>query len=268
MSAPSRLGACVGITNSRMNAAKRGVAVEVAARVARTLGEPVCLVGADPTDRDVERHLPRLVAEWGEPKRMEITRGPHRLEVANFPEPQVCVVSVSDREGIESVLPTLRARFRFVIIDAPSRAGNGVGIADVLLDWLDALVVATGLTAGDLAETRQYVEHIGALPGAQRVDVRVLAIDGSDASGLAQAQLDSRLAALPMIGHVPRLTAQAANRGRLRGGRLEDPFGPLVRWIVEGPDRVTTPFGIDARHGPDTLAGHVANRLYREGLDP
>ena len=66
----------------------------------------------------------------------------------------MCVVSVSDRESVELVLPALQQRFDHIVIDAPSRTGFGVGIADVLLGWLDALVIATGLGAGELAETR------------------------------------------------------------------------------------------------------------------
>ena len=96
----------VGITNSRLNAAKRGVAVAVALRVARAAPDAaVCLVGADPTDHDVERHLPQLVASWGEPARMQVTRGPHRVDVANFEHEGVCVISLSDRESVELVLP-------------------------------------------------------------------------------------------------------------------------------------------------------------------
>ena len=258
----TRLGKCVGITNSRLNAAKRGIAVEISVRLALATETAVCLVGADPTDRDVERHLPGLISAFGEPQRMEVTRGPHHLEVSNFVRSHMCVVSVSDREGVEQVLPALQERFRYIIIDAPSRAGSGVGIADVLLDWLDALVIATGLDAGELAETRQYTERIETLPSAQHVDVRVLTI-GQSMERLAPEQLEARLALLPTISHVPRLGARPGGVGDGDTKHLDDAFQPLVDWIVTGrAGRL--------RHTPaepPPRERHVANRLYRENLD-
>ena len=73
-----------GITNARLATAKRGIAVEIATRLAATADTPVCLIGADPTDRDVERHLPQLTDAWGKPTQMQISRGPHHLEIATF----------------------------------------------------------------------------------------------------------------------------------------------------------------------------------------
>jgi len=260
-----RLATTVGITNSRLNTSKRGIAVEVAARVAAATEAPVCLIGADPTDRDVERHLPELVAAWGEPARMQVARGPHHVEVANFPRCGLCAVCVSDPETVELVFPALMERFAFLIIDAPSRTGIGVGIADVLLDWLDVLVVATGLNAGELAETGHYVGHLDELVNARHVDVKVLAVGEPDDGGLAPAQLDSRLARLPTIGHVPRLAGRAAHEAATRGDQLDDVFQPFIRWICDGPSRRTAPRVDDAFLAPAD-ARHVAHRHYRETL--
>ena len=262
----TRLGLGVGITNPRLTTAKRGIAVEIATRLAATAETPVCLIGADPTDRDVDRHLPQLAAAWGEPSRMEVTRGPHHLEVATFARSHVCVVSVSDRETVELLFPTLQERFRFLIVDAPSRAGMGVGIAGVLLDWLDALFVATALDAGELAETRRYVEQLDARPTAHHVKVRVLPIGDPDDCGLARKQLDRRLATLPTIAGVPRLRGRIGNRSPITEGELDDAFRPIIRWII---DRQAGPGPEPARSAaPDTDPPElrVANRLYRETL--
>jgi len=260
----TRLGLGVGITNPRLTTAKRGIAVEIAARLAAFAETSVCLVGADPTDRDVDRHLPQLVAAWGKPSRIQITRGPHLVEVATFSHSRVCVVSVSDRESIELVLPTLQERFRFLIIDAPSRAGMGVGIAAVLLDWLDALVIATALDAGELAETRRYVEHLGARPTAQHVDLRVVAIGEPTNRALAGRQLDERVAALPTIGRIPRLGGGVATQNRVADPEHDDAFRAVMRWIVDLQRRLAR----DPRLHlvPDVAGsdGHVVNRLYRE----
>jgi len=260
----TRLGLGVGITNPRLTTAKRGIAVEVAARLAAFAETSVCLVGADPTDRDVDRHLPQLAAAWGKPSRIQITRGPHLVEVATFAHSRVCVVSVSDRESVELVLPTLQERFRFLIVDAPSRAGMGVGIAAVLLDWLDALVVATALETGELAETRHYVERLDARPTAQHVDVRVVAIGEPADRAFARRQLDERLAALPTIGRIPRLGGGVATQARVADPELDDAFRPLIRWIVDlqaGLARTPT-----LRRVPDVAGddGHIVNQLYRE----
>ena len=249
--ASGRLGIGVGITNSRLAVTKRGIAAEIAAQLGVAINAPVCLIGADPADRDVDRQLPRLIAAWGKPTRLELTDGPHHMEVANFARSRVCVASVSDHESVEMLFPILQARFRFLIIDAPSRAGFGVGIADTLLDWLDALVITTGLGAGELAETRRYLERLVALPSAQPVDARVLPIGDPNESGLAPAQLVGRLAALPTIGRVPRLAGPTAQRNPIGSASLEAAFRPIVRWIIDG------------QHHPAS-EDHVANRLYRE----
>ena len=258
----------VGITNARLSPTKRGIAVEVAARLAARTATPVCLLGADPTDRDVQRHLPLLLAAWGTPTRMEVARGPHEIEVASFASSQVCVVSVSDRESVELVLPALQERFEYLVIDAPSRAGFGVGIAGVLLDWLDALVITSGVGAGELAETRRYAELLDAQPTARHVDVRVLAIGEPGAGGLDPEQLDARLAALPMIGTVPRLGG--AGNEALAERALDPVFLPILRWIQTRAARTPNAddHTVSTFEPPDSVERHVANRLYREVVDP
>lgn len=259
----------VGVTNARLSPTKRGVAVELAARLGAATDAPVCLIGADPADRDVQRHLPQLVAAWGTPSRMEVARGPHQLEIASFARSRVCVVSVSDRESVELVLPTLQQRFGILIVDAPSRTGFGVGIADVLLDWLDALLIATGVGAGELAETRRYTERLDALPNAHHVDVRVLPIGEPSAGGLAHEQLDARLATLPTIGHVPRLGGVAADADSFDDPDLDAAFRPIIRWLLDARARnAPNTTNADAVPPKDSIERHVANRLYRELVDP
>jgi hypothetical protein len=256
----------VGISNSRLATAKRGIAVELAAQLAKAVDTPVCLVGADPADRDVERHLPRLAEAWGRPAHMEITSGTHHVTASNFTAAGVCAISVSDRESVELVFPLLESRFSFLVVDAPSRTGFGVGIADVLLPHLDALIVATGLTAGELAETRSYVDRLESRPGARRVERRVLPVGEASESGLALEQLEWRLALLPALGHVPRLGGGVARQTTIETGVVETAFRPVVRWIIDQRERaiaVPAGAGATAATGASTVA-HVANRLYRE----
>jgi len=253
----------VGISNSRLATAKRGVAVELAAQLAKAAGAPVCLVGADPTDRDVERHLPRMVEAWGRPAHMEITRGTHHVEVSNFTGAGVCAISVSDRESVELVFPLLESRFPFLVVDAPSRVGFGVGIADVLLAHLDALLIATGLTAGELAETRSYVDRLESRASAQRVERRVLPVGEASESGLSLEQLELRLALLPALGHVPRLGGGVGHPVTTGSDVIDAAFRPVVGWIIDRREYMAS-VPVGAATADASTTRHVANRLYRE----
>jgi hypothetical protein len=252
----------VGITNTRMSAVKRGIAVELAVRLVAVSGTPVCLVGADPTDRDVERRLPQLIGEDPQYQRARVNEGVRSLEAVVLPSRRLCVVSVSDRAAIEAVLPELQATFRYVIIDAPSRVGTGVGIARSLLDRLDVLFVASGLTAGELADTRVYLERLAAMPRARHVAVRVLASGHPHDSAMSRHQLEHRLAGLPLIQRVPRLWGRTTNDHRPGREDLDEDFRPVIDWILEQRriDRVVS----TASPRPRPIHAHAATSLYRD----
>ena len=171
---------------------------------------------------------------------------------------------MSDRESVELVLPTLQERFQYLIVDAPSRTGFGVGIANVLLDWLDALVIATGLGAGELAETRRYAERLDARPSAHHVDVRVLPVGDPEASELAHGQIEWRLAPLPTIGHVPRLGGGVAKRATLNDETAR-PRVPDPSFVGSSKAGARVPNATEPE--PAVPEQHVANRLYRETFD-
>ena len=216
-----------------MSATKRGIAVELAAQIAARIDKPVCLVGADPTDRDVERRMPRLAADEGGYERMVLDNGPHRLEAMLLSRQRLCIVTLSDRVVIDSVLPRLREMFEIVIIDTPSRVGSGVGIARMLLPLLDVLVIASGLHAGDIALTRAYVDALGRMPHAANVDVRVVASGRPEDSGLGLAQLQRRLVGLPMTGRIPRLWADPPKSRTATVEDLDRAFRSLVEVVLE-----------------------------------
>lgn len=233
--APSCLA--VGVTNARMGADKRGVAVGLAQRLASTSAAPVCLVGADPTDRDVERRTPHLIETAGDYTQSQITQGPHGLNITFMPELRVCTVSVSDKSVLSKVLPDLRERFRYVVVDAPSRVGYGVGIAHMLIHHLDAMLIASGPSAGELAVTRSYLAALEQLATASRVDVRVLLSGRPHEGGLSSHQLEQRMVALPVIGWVPHLWGRTT--GHAEPDQLEEAFRPIVGWVTERYDAMT-----------------------------
>lgn len=256
---PARLGVSVGITNTRLNAAKRGIAVELALRLVAAANTPVCLVGADPTDRDVERRTPELL-EGYEHTLQQISDGTRSLEAVFAPARRLCIVSVPDRAGVEAVLPELRATFRYVVIDAPSRVGSGVGIARVLLEQLDVLLVASGLKAGELIDARNYIEQLAAIPRSQQVGIRVVTSGHANDSGLSPLQLERRLRALPVIERIPRLWGRPSDRSPTDED-LDDAFRPVVDWIVE---RARFNVAAPPALRPASLNNHVAASRYRD----
>ena len=255
----SRASACVsvGITNARLGADKRGIAVELAQRLARTSNAPVCLVGADPTDRDVERRRSALVS-GGPSERMQIVRGPHFLDVTYVPQRRLYVVSLSDRTAVESVLPELRAMFEYVIIDAPSRVGNGVGISRVLLPHLDSLLIASGLTAPELALTRGYLEVVEAMAYASHLDVGVVLVGHPDDSGLAPDQLERRTRMLPIVGHVPRLWGRVTRAPAFGDQELDVAFEPMSNWIRARRPSRTAEDPVQTPHSPQPVRSRAA----------
>jgi len=231
-SEPARLGISVGITNTRLSASKRGVAIECALRLAGRAHVPVCLVGADPTDRDVEHRTPPIDPVDPRSARMRLEHRNRTLDVAMLGRRQVCVISVSDRAGFESVLPEIQGAFRYVLIDAPSRAGTGVGISHGLLRRIDALVVVSGSRAGELAEARVYLERLERIPDARRIETRVLTTGYPDDSELSREQFERRARRLPTIGEIPQLWGRRAGTAPSDDDRLEHALGPLLQWII------------------------------------
>ena len=259
------LGLCVGITNTRLGAARRGIAVELALRVAAAGDTTMCLVGADPTDRDVERRLPQLAVGDDQYTRTRVERGVHTLDVTFLPARRLCVVGLSDRAGVDAMLPELRRMFEYVIVDAPSRVSSGgVGIARVLLPHLDALLVVSALTADELALTRIYVDALDAMAGARHVEVRV-ASTGQPDDGLAPDQLERRLGSLPMVGGTPQLWGRATPESASDGDDLDRAFQPIVDWIIEchRSRHHDAPAASAAVTTPST-GRHLAAHRYRE----
>jgi len=259
---PVPLGVSVGITNTRLNAAKRGIAVELALRLVAAANTPVCVVGADPTDRDVERRMPELLDGYEHTLR-QISDGTRSLEATFVPARRLCIVSVPDRAGVEAVLPELRSTFRCVVIDAPSRVGSGVGIARVLVEHLNVLLVASELTAGELVDARNYVNQFAAIPRAKHLAIRVVTSGHPEDSRMSGAQLDRRPgeSGHHTIDEVHRGTSGAVIEQRVavedcdrRGVEGSEERGPRVR-------------GTESRVDPSVESEHEYRRLEVGSLD-
>ena len=228
---PALLGVTVGITNARLSAVKRHLAVDSAMQLAEETNADVCLLGADPTDHDVQRRMPDLIR--GKYRRMELRHGPYSVEVAYLEDRHLTIVTLSDRAVIESVLSRLQDTFGFIVIDAPSQVSSrGVGIARVLLPFLDALVVASGIHAGDLALTQAYIDALATMPAARHLRVRVALAGSSNDSGLSREQLRRKLGRLPVFepwnGDAPNVTQHAGPVSKPLDRRVEQ----LVEWMI------------------------------------
>jgi hypothetical protein len=226
---PAHMDVTVGITNTRLSAVKRGIAVQLATQLSVAAQTEVCLIGADPTDHDVQRRMPELLAS-GQYRRMEVKHGPHTVEVVRLLNTNLTVVLLSDRAVVEPVLTRVREIFRFVIVDAPSRVGGGVGIARVLPPFLNALAIASGVRAEELTLTRSYIDALESAPFTRHLDRRVVLAGRLADSGLAPHQLERKLARLPVF---ERQRARAlATDPRASPQYQRDGIGCLVEWIV------------------------------------
>jgi hypothetical protein len=247
-----------------MSATKRGIAAELAPRLARAADTHVCLVGADPTDRDLERRMPELLQNAGEYTRASLKEGVHSLDAAFLPEQRLCLVNLSDRATVDAVLPRLREMFEFVVIDAPSRVGGGVGIARVLPLHLDMLVIASALDAGDLALTRLYVEQLRQMPNARGVEVHVVTNGNPFTSGLSPEQLDRRLRPLPVIARVVRALDPRLDASTQRQLELDAIFQPLITAIVNR--RYPNPAHAASALPRSSNTRHVAHDAYQQDI--
>jgi hypothetical protein len=244
----------VGITNTRLSASKRGVALALAQLIAAQARCGVCLIAADPTDRDVERRLPDLLRPGDGHSLVTYKEGARALEVAHVPHLGLYIVFVHDRQSIDMVLPELQAMFRFVVIDAPSRVGcDAIGIARGLLHHLDVLLIASGVRVEELTDARLYVEQLAHMPAAAPVEVRVLAIGALEPGGLDDDQLRRRLAALPIAARLPRVLTGAADSADDR-----DQLGPIVELLAQRDASRRGESGLGERR-------HVAYAFYRRG---
>ena len=248
-----------------MSATKRGLAAELAPRLVRAADTHVCLVGADPTDRDIERRTPQMLLRADDYTRTSLKEGVHSLEATFLPSDRLCVVGLSDRATVGSVLPRLREMFDFVVVDAPSRVGAGVGIARMLPLQLDMLIVASGLHADELALTRLYVDQLREMPNARGVDVHVVTTGSPFKSGLSPEQLERRLEPLPVVARLVRALDQSADMLPERREHLDAALQPLVEAVLAVRNRALA--RIESSRERPSYKTHVAHENYRrDGL--
>lgn len=192
------MGIVVGVTTARSPDWKRGVAANVAARLAADDIASVAVVDGDPRSRDVGDRLGITV------------RG--RLE---WPDLTVVPMNVSTTPAMTAAhIGTLADRFDIVVVDLPAGAGApGPVLESGLLDRVDRLVVTTELSVAALRTTRRWAELVNWAKTAGHlrhvVEVVAAVCDEETVDDPARIRLATTLG-LPVVASVPQWWGRAA----------------------------------------------------------
>jgi Mrp family chromosome partitioning ATPase len=239
------VGIVLGFTTARSLDWKRGVAANVAARLAADGVARVAVVDADPRSCDVGDRLGMTV------------RG--RLE---WPDLTVVPLSVSAKPAMTAGhIRSLADRFDIVVVDLPAGAGApGPVLESGLLERVDRLVVMTELSVAALRSTRRWAELVSWAKNAGHVqhDVEVVAAvcDEEVADDGARSRLATTLG-LPVVASVPQLWGRIPpNLG----------FGPTLGFPVLDQalrsvallDATGNSFHADSSNGQSCAPAHAA----------
>ena len=246
----------VGVTTAHFPECKRGLAVNLAASLARdgALGARVCVVDADPRALDVTTRLavrgPVLEDFSGDaPPRPAALGAVHEPPLWVLP----CGGSGIPSTGHSAVraLYRLRDHFDVVICDLPPPTlAAGAGTLDgrlldgPLLDGLDWLLVAVTPDVEPVEATAAFLARLdesrrrGEIAGSARVGV---VTTGDEASTDLSPEVVARALRRPVLGSVPQLWGRSAPNvgfGAALGiAELDDAVAALFGTLRGGSDR-------------------------------
>lgn len=205
----------IGVTTPRAPQCKRGLAVNIAASVARTTGAAVCVVDGDPLARDVSTRLPMrgpMLEDYASASPPPVDR------IARLRTPELAVLgSAADglgraRLAAERAAPVLREHFDLVVWDllaGPTGPGRIVGARLEILDWL---LLAVTPEPGAVQAAAHFLEHFdtarsrGAIDGDLGFGIVCTGDEGS--ATMTPDDVTARLGA-PVVGAVPQLWGRA-----------------------------------------------------------
>ena len=215
MSAPNAL--TIGITTARAPECKRGVAVNVAASIARNhpVEGAVCVVDADPLARDVTTRLPArgvMLEDFGKAIPPAVER------IGKLHHPPLAVLGCA-AEGLGRVrfaadraIPLLRRAFDIVVCDlvgGPTGPGRVVGARLDVLDWLLVAVTPERRAVG---AAQHFLEHFETARRRRAVNPNLqLGVICTGDENSTELPVDEVEAALdvPVVGSVPQLWGRA-----------------------------------------------------------
>ncbi len=211
----------VGVTTARNPACKRGLAVNIAASLARhsAVSDRVCVVDADPLALDVTTRLAvagPVVEDFARPK------PPAAAKLARVEFPAMAVLPCGGgpvarvRLAAEPALRELRDAFDVVVCDVPGGASGPGLVLGNRLELLDWLVLAVTPEPGAVAATSHFLELFETARSRGDVGGVRLAVvcTGDESSTMFTCSDVERRLETPVAGRVPQLWGRAEpNRG-------------------------------------------------------
>ena len=154
----------VGVVTARDPACTRGVAANIAASLARTLGvsNRVCVIDADPFNRDVTTRFAirgPAIEDFGQPG------APPPHECGRWDSPPCTVVPCAGdrpgpvRAGLAGALGPLAAAHDVVVIDLPAGPMGPLAVVGERLAPLDCLLVGVTPAPESVAAARHFLEQ-------------------------------------------------------------------------------------------------------------
>jgi cellulose biosynthesis protein BcsQ len=203
----------IGVTSARFPACKRGLAVNLAASLARDAVRPVrvCVVDADPARLDVTTRFAvrgPCVEDLAERPRLRVG------ELGSVHEPPLWVLPSTGAgagptsRAVDRVLPQLRPHFDVVICDL------GTGHLDpALLAQLDWLLVAVTPEVEPVAATARFLEQLDEAR-RRRVLAETMGVGivttGDETSSDLDPEVVAKALRRPVVGSVRQLWGRAA----------------------------------------------------------
>jgi cellulose biosynthesis protein BcsQ len=238
----------VGVTTAKHPECKRGLAVNIAASLARhsAVSVRVCVVDADPLALDVTTRLPvagPILEDFARPSAPAASRiarvgWPSQLAVLPCGGGSVARVHLA----AETALRELRDAFDLVVCDVPggpSGPGLALGARLELLDWLVLAVTPTrpAVSAADhFLELFQTARARGQIGG---VKLAVVCTGDENTCELSTSEVETILE-VAVVGRIPQLWGRTnPNRGfgpALAIPELDDAVYALFRTFRDGRD--------------------------------
>ena len=233
----------LGITTARNPACKRGLAVNLAASLARdaAYGSRVCVVDADPFSLDVSTRLAVAGPYLEDFADREVPAPAALVEtLATLHEPPLWVLRSAGRgvgrahRAVSRVLAPLRAAFDVVVCDLVGGPSGPARVVSGRLEQLDWLLVAVTPDMEAVQSASRFLEQFEEARDrghvAESVRIGVVATGDEGSSALSAAAV-AELLGPPVVGSVCQLWGRAVpNLGfgaALGIGELDDAVGAL-----------------------------------------
>jgi cellulose biosynthesis protein BcsQ len=206
----------VGITTAHEPECKRGVAVNIAASLARhsALSARVCVVDADPTNLDVTTRLaissPAL-EDFARPNPPTVGR------LRRYHSPEFTVIPsrggpiARSRLAVEKSFPALSDAFDVIVFDlpvGPTGPGRAIGGRLERLDWL---VLAVTPEPNSIAASAHFLEMFETGQARGEIgDVRLAVLcTGDEGTAVFEPEEVETILGIETVGRVPQLWGRA-----------------------------------------------------------